>query len=208
MASFDTAYNTYIKPNEGGYANVVGDKGGETYAGIARNYFPNWKGWVSIDYWKKLHGEPKRNQMFPEINYLVEAFYKDWWNAKRFGEINSQEIANLLFDYNVNSGVTAIKAVQRLAGVTADGAIGPQTIAAINKADAATLFNALKEDRRKLFESLAKKPGQSQFYEGWMARLSRFNDMVTPTNTGIAVLIVAVLGTIFFLTTDSKKVSV
>lgn len=37
---------------EGGYANVLGDKGGETYMGISRVYWPSWPGWPVIDDWR------------------------------------------------------------------------------------------------------------------------------------------------------------
>ena len=38
--------------HEGGYANVQGDKGGETYMGISRVYWPSWPGWPVIDDWR------------------------------------------------------------------------------------------------------------------------------------------------------------
>ena len=43
MSEFQPAFESMIV-NEGGYklTNVSGDKGGMTYAGIARNRWPNW----------------------------------------------------------------------------------------------------------------------------------------------------------------------
>lgn len=203
MASFDTAYNTYIKPNEGGYAFVPGDKGGETYAGIARNYFGNWPGWVPIDFYKRTKGAPKLNQKFPDVQQMVDQFYRDWWNAKRFGEINSQEVSNLLFDYNVNSGSLAVKAIQRLVGQSADGSMGVATITAINKANPAKLHNDLKEERRQLFTRLAQQRNQSQFLKGWMARLNRFEDLAKP---GIGILAILVtVGAIYLIVKMKDK---
>jgi len=46
--SFSPAY-AIVKVNEGGYVNDPVDKGGETYAGIARNIFGSWEGWSIID---------------------------------------------------------------------------------------------------------------------------------------------------------------
>ena len=46
--AFEEAFPEMIK-HEGGYANVVGDSGGETYKGVSRNNFPNWEGWKIID---------------------------------------------------------------------------------------------------------------------------------------------------------------
>lgn len=202
MASFETAYNKYIKPNEGGYSNVAGDKGGETYAGIARNYFPTWAGWSYIDS-QKAGGTIPRGKMFPAVQQYVDQFYRDWWNSKLFGRINSQDIANLLFDYNVNSGALAIKAIQRIVGVSADGAMGPVTIAAINKQDPAKVYNALKAERKALYDRLAQQPDQAQFYNGWMARLKKFPDLVVP-GLGIVALIITI-GAVYYLFTLQDK---
>jgi lysozyme family protein len=176
MASFDLAYKKYIQPNEGGYSNIPQDKGGETYAGIARNYHPSWEGFSYIDFIKRTKGEIDRNTKFPDIQYAVDQFYLNWWNTARFGEIKNQDVANLLFDFNVNSSSTAIKTIQRLVGATADGVMGPATVAAINNyKDQAKLHDALKEERRKLYEYLIQKdPTQSVFADGWAARLARF----------------------------------
>lgn len=201
MAQFDIAYRKYILPNEGGYANVATDKGGETYAGIARNFFPNWQGWTYIDFVKRTDGPIKHNAKFPSIQWMVDQFYRDWWNEKRFGEINSQEVANLLFDYNIHSSTHAIKAIQQLVGVTADGAMGPKTIAAINKADPAKLHDALKEQRRQFLDTLSKKPGQEIFREGWLARVANFPSMVasSPTVWGtVLVLSLVAVGIYYF----------
>jgi hypothetical protein len=37
--------------NEGGFKliDIAADRGGQTYAGIARNFHPNWPGWHCID---------------------------------------------------------------------------------------------------------------------------------------------------------------
>lgn len=201
MASFDIAYNTYIKPNEGGYSNVPQDKGGETYAGIARNYHPSWPGWTYIDFIKRTKGEIARNAKFPDIQHQVDQFYLEWWNSRRYGEIKSQDLANLLFDYNVNSSTTAIKAVQRLVGVPIDGVMGPMTIAAINAADPVKLYNALKEDRRQLYEALiARDPSQEVFRSGWMARLARFPTLTIATTATVGFIIVglALLGIYYY----------
>ena len=47
MADFLPAYEAMIR-NEGGYVlhDVPGDRGGMTYAGIARNMNPQWPGWA------------------------------------------------------------------------------------------------------------------------------------------------------------------
>ena len=48
MADFDLAYAPVAKW-EGGWTHDSGDKGGETFRGCARNFFPNEPIWPVID---------------------------------------------------------------------------------------------------------------------------------------------------------------
>ncbi len=128
MSDFLQAYERMIV-NEGGYVlhTVAGDKGGMTYAGIARNRWPQWAGWSVID----AGGEPQAD--------LVRGFYRvNFWMALRLEEVQSQDVARTLFDFGVNAGVgTAAKLAQVVVGTTPDGRIGPKSLAAINAADPA-----------------------------------------------------------------------
>lgn len=45
---FKLAYAATMK-NEGGYANNPHDRGGETWRGIARNFWGSWPGWKTVD---------------------------------------------------------------------------------------------------------------------------------------------------------------
>lgn len=208
MASFDIAYTKYIKPAEGGYANVTGDKGGETYGGIARNYWPAWSGWPLIDKKKAAAGGTiKRGTIFPDLDASTRQFYLDWWNKGMFSQIASQDIANLLFDYNVNSGATAIKAIQRLVGSGPDGVMGPATVSAINSANTTKLYNDLLAQRKGLYQSIvANDPSQQVFWNGWMNRLKSFPELVTPRNTAVVLLFIglAVWGGYHFFGSKSK----
>ena len=131
MANFEIAYNLTAK-YEGGYANVKGDNGGETYAGIARKFWPNWEGWNIVDKNKPL----KHNQFIKDDNLkaAVKSFYKrQFWDSFMGDKINDQAIANRIYDFGVNAGVSAsIKMVQRALGVTETGKITESLISLIN----------------------------------------------------------------------------
>lgn len=202
MADFLTAYRKFIEPNEGGYSNVKNDKGGETYAGIARAFHKTWEGWTIIDMKKSRYkdGVIPRNTKFPDIQFLVERFYRDMWDRNLFGQIHNQDVANLLFDYYVHSGSYAIKAIQKLTGAVTDGVMGPKTIQAINSyPNQARLHDNLKAQRQVFLESLIKAdPTQEDFRTGWMARIARFPDLLSPGGTA-AVIGIAALALIFFL---------
>lgn len=204
--SFSPAYDI-VKVNEGGYANIAADKGGETYAGIARNYNPDWKGWVYIDYIKRTKGAIKNNSKFPDIQYLVEEFYETRFNKNRFGEIRSQKITNLLFDYHVHSGSIAIKAIQRLVGVTADGAVGSQTIDAINRVNEDSLYTALLNERKAFLEKvITSNAGYEQFRAGFAKRMAQFEQFITtPGGIGTAIIVLLAIGTATAILIASKK---
>lgn len=103
MADFLIAYKI-TSANEGGYVNDPHDSGGETYAGITRKNFPHWPGWIFIDNHKPI----KYNTIFPELELLVEAFYKiEFWHPINGDNITDQEIANDAYDMAVNAGIGA-----------------------------------------------------------------------------------------------------
>ncbi len=195
MSSFNEAYKIVLQ-NEGGYANNPKDKGGETYAGIARNFFPDWEGWRIIDV-KKLTtflrtGIPN-NATFSELKSLVDKFYLDRWNLFRLSEIKNQNLATLLFDYIINSGsVTPIKAIQEIVGVTVDGKIGTLTIEAINKGNAKEIFSKLLKHRSEHYKNIiAKDPTQKEFEETWNNRLQVFSSF--SSNSSIVFLLIILL---------------
>lgn len=193
MANFATAYHEYIKPAEGGYSNVTADKGGETYAGISRRYFPNWEGWKVIDSYKE-NGEMKRNTIFPALDNAVTAFYFSRWNGQNFSFIQNQDIANLLFDFYVNSGGSAIKGIQGLVGVTKDGVMGQNTLKAINESNAKVLYSKLMNYRENFYKNIiAKDPTQKKFESGWTNRLAMFPSVSNIVAMLIFVMLVVVL---------------
>lgn len=171
--------------HEGNYANVAGDRGGETYKGIARNIHRTWKGWALIDAWKRQHGEPRRNQYLPiaGLDELVQAFYKQYYWDKIYGDkFKSAELAMLIFDTYVHSGGTGVKLLQQAANqlgasLKVDGAFGPITFSTINNMSAGKVHDKLKQVRREFLQRLSQRPGQSQFERGWLARIDSFPDL-------------------------------
>lgn len=186
MADFQKAY-AITAQNEGKFANNPHDKGGMTYKGISRVYWPKWGGWKYVDgCLAQLVKQPDYgttayrnwveylNKCLEQINVLqalVLAFYKDnFW--KRLGEINSQDLAAFVYDKDVNTGSKGSKWLQEALGVTVDGSIGPKTIAAANAANPVTLLERMEELARSYYIQLAANdPSQKQFLNGWLARV-------------------------------------
>lgn len=162
VADFLPAFERMIV-NEGGYVlhAVADDKGGQTYAGIARNRWPKWAGWGVID----AGGEPHAD--------LVRGFYRaNFWTALRLEEVELQDVAQNLFDFSVNAGVgTAAKLAQVAVGTTPDGRIGPKTLAAINAIDPELFvlrFSLAKITRYR--DIVTRDRSQGKFLLGWINR--------------------------------------
>lgn len=187
MADFLKAYQTTLE-NEGGFACNPSDKGGVTYKGIARNFWPKWGGWRYVDgcvdqltkmpaygtqeyyNWAK-----HLNSKLAEINALqslVQVFYKvNFWDTARLDEITDQRVATWIFDHAVNGGARGIKWIQEAVGVVADGQIGQKSIAAINSADPLTLLESARNIAVNYrLEKVKKDPSQKQFLHSWLSR--------------------------------------
>lgn len=191
MAVFEKAYFTYVKPWEGYYANVAGDKGLETYAGITKKNFPDWEGFKVIDAYKRARGGSLPNNFkIPELENMVTDFYLSrLWTPNGFGKIQNQEIANLLFDFFVNSGTGAITSIQKIVGATPDGVMGPATISAINSADSKKVYDALLNARKNWFVRIVERdPTQKKFLAGWLNRLSAFPQTIMFAGIGLSFL--------------------
>lgn len=165
MADFSPAFERMIQ-NEGGYrlVNIAADRGGQTYAGIARNFHPNWPGWRFVD-----------NQQMEnlELSALVRDFYRvQFWEKISGEQIPNQVVAESIFDFCVNAGVsTGIKLAQIVVGAVPDGRLGPVTLAKLNDMDPAVfvLKYALAKIARYA-EICNKNREQSKFLLGWINR--------------------------------------
>ncbi len=155
MAEFLKAYAP-VKQWEGGWCDVPGDSGGETYAGIARNFFPNWRGWPLIDAAKRHNSFREGSSAFsrhlstlPGLADLVTDWYRvEWWERMRLGQF-PQIVADELFEQAVNLGRGGSgRYVQRLCNafnrrrgprgeerifpdLAEDGCLGPKSLSAM-----------------------------------------------------------------------------
>lgn len=145
MADFTKAYNrTGI--NEGLWSNVIGDAGGETWKGIARNLHPNWEAWTLIDFIKSglIFPEKPTKKDIDKLNKAllaneklelsVRKFYKnEFWDKTRGDEILIQLIAESIYDSSVNMGYKqAIKLAQRSAALKESGIMDDITLNKLN----------------------------------------------------------------------------
>lgn len=161
MADFAPAFEAMIR-NEGGYVlhDVPGDRGGQTYAGIARKMNPQWPGWALID----------RGQEVPAA--MVREFYKvNYWDPIKGDRISSQVVAQTIFDFHVNAGAVARKLAQLVVGATPDGVIGDKTLAALNAYDEAKFVMAYALVKIARYRDIVTRDrSQMKFLLGWINR--------------------------------------
>ena len=199
MANFQKAQKITHR-NEGGYANNPNDRGGETYAGVARKFHPEWRGWIFVDeavgkYVAKHNKRPSNNwnasSFFRSIgqNYDAERLEQEvnklykhqYWDVLQLDGLNDQDIANQIYDFGVNAGVSrSAKMLQQAFNesqngkLAQDGKIGAKTLGAINALSSqglAEVYNKFRELRIEYYQAIASRdPSQIGFLAGWTKR--------------------------------------
>lgn len=157
MADFSPAFQ-WMLPHEGGYSFVEGDNGGKTKYGISQAAYPSL--------------------MIEELTLeeAKEIYERDYWN-NTYARIESQAVANKIFDMAVNMGHSqAHKLLQRACvkcgkDVKEDGYFGDKTLLAVNSIPENNLLMAIRSEASEFYTHLAAaKPSNVQFLKGWLAR--------------------------------------
>lgn len=146
--NFDQAFDRLLG-NEGGYTTGEGDPGGETNWGISKRSYPT----VNI---KELTREDAK-----------ELYRRDFWQRGQMDQYDGA-IAFQVFDAAVNHGIeTAVRMMQRAAGVADDGYIGPVTVAAVKSKSVTDMLMLLTAERLDFWRKLSTWP---TFGKGWAGR--------------------------------------
>ena len=150
--------------SEGGFklTNIPGDRGGMTYAGIARNKHPDWAGWPMI-----MGGK------LPSKDMVADFYRAEYWTTCRCDDLPGG-VDYAVFDFAVNAGRgRAIKLLQQAVGVADDGVIGPMTLAAVRRSDAKHTLDNFSAAKSSFYKRLVDAdPSQAKFFKGWMNRVA------------------------------------
>lgn len=148
--NFDRAFERLIG-HEGGYVNDPRDPGGETKFGISKRSYP---------------AEDIKGLTLERAKAI---YRRDFWGVAGCDAVPDAMKFDL-FDMAVNSGpVTAIKTLQRSAGVTPDGLLGPITLQALNSTPAPRLVARFNGHRLDFMTDLKTWP---VFGKGWAKRVA------------------------------------
>lgn len=135
MNRFDYSLAFVTQPRiEGGFNNHKADRGGATNHGITQKKYDEFRKWC---------GSTPRSVRYITTDEYTAIYRIDYWNAAKCGVL-PPPLDLYVFDFAVNSGPgRAVRTLQSLLGVAADGDVGPVTIDALQEEVAAGLLPEL-----------------------------------------------------------------
>jgi type VI secretion system secreted protein VgrG len=186
MISYDQFKNNILPitlRHEGGYANVKGDNGGETYRGISTKNNPNWKGWEILEKYKPLsRGDIINDNALKDL--VAKCYYEKYFIGNHFEQIESELVALQLFDFAVHGGFSW-RRIQRILNekhnqtLVTDSIFGKKTLAAINQIAKKDISFSILENRKQRLENIIEEnPSQAKFRKGWMRRIDTMKFIV------------------------------
>lgn len=173
--AFSTLAIPWIFDAEGGYVNVVGDKGGTTKYGISLRYLMDCPD-GDIDRDGDVDNDDIRLLTRDDV---IRLYQRDYWVVNGC-EVFPPALGLCLFDAAVNhGGRVGRQLIQSGLGVKADGMFGPVTLEAVRVAenDKERRMQVITEygaHRAIRFASIIRDDRSQQKFElGWLRRLMR-----------------------------------
>ena len=173
MADFDVFLPIVLR-FEGGYVDDPTDPGGETNKGITMATFQQ----CSHDL---LGLDPTSDQLKALTDAQAGLIYKAlYWNKVQGDALVSQDLANIVCDFFVNSGTHATKLLQHVlnnmgANLVEDGALGAASLQALAGLDQVQVYRQYKAGRIAYYQGLGQR--FPQFLKGWLNRVNCFPDL-------------------------------
>jgi lysozyme family protein len=164
--SLDTAL-AFTLHEEGGYVDNPNDHGGATNHGITQHTYDTYR----LN--RRLPAASVRDIQDQEVRDIYESMY--WVPAHC--SMMSLALGECHFDWAVNHGVHgALKTLQEVLGIEADGVWGPNTEAALLAQDHDDLWRPYNQLRREWYQADAEHdPSQAEFLTGWLHRVDRLD---------------------------------
>ena len=138
-----------VYEREGGL-NPKEPTGDISYKGIRQNVY---------DDYATLHGLKQKS--VKDLTAQESTKYYDDEVYSRIGGIQSDKLAEVMFDFVANSGPKVIKLLQKRVGAKADGIIGEKTLEKIDKYGEDRLADDLLDDRLNFIKGIKNKKFQS-----------------------------------------------
>lgn len=167
MSQFPPALNFVLDHEDRNRAYaVVPDPGGAAIAGI------NSRAWPTA------YANIARLPQVQRASAVANFYQTEFWNVMRLGGLQSQDLANRVLDCGVNCGLyTATRMLQSALNtaygwkIAVDGILGPDSLTAINDADAERLLAAYRQARVEHYENIVKlNPADEVYLPAWKER--------------------------------------
>lgn len=160
--NFEHCLNIILE-HEGGYVNHPDDPGGITNHGVTKRVFEEWIG-------EEVTEDEMRNLSVGDVAPIYRIRY---WDRMKCNNLPSG-LDLCVFDFGVNAGPSrAVKYLQSIIGATADGVIGPRTLALLDdylkSNDIEDLIEKYQSDRQTYYEGLNHF---KTFGRGWTRRVN------------------------------------
>ena len=158
-ARFD-ACMPFVFKAEGGYSDNPNDPGGPTNFGITLATLKAYEGDQALT-------AEDVKKLTPDV--AKEIYRSAYWNRMQCGSLpNGLDLE--VFDFGVNAGPgEAVKMLQKIVGVTADGSIGPITLSALGQFKPRDLISRYSDARLAYYKALNKP----DFDQGWATRANQ-----------------------------------
>lgn len=155
---------------EGGLADHPSDPGGRTMRGVTQRVY---------NAFRVEHGKPTQDVALITDAEVELVYHTGYWIPAKC-EALPWPASLLHFDAAVNHGLAgAAKILQRAVGVTADGRIGPQTLAAVASLPVTLLCGRMLFERLDLYERICLGRKESRvFLLAWVSRVNALRDRV------------------------------
>ena len=128
---------------------------------------------INSHYWPREFEEIKAASTIVQKQNLVFKFYQiNFWNPMKLGGLDSQDLANRVFDEGVNASThIAIKLLQRSLHVLEDGTMGPDTLQAANIQDPDKVLALYRTTRLNYYRRVVDvNSDDSRFFGEWEKR--------------------------------------
>lgn len=186
---------------EGGYTDDPNDPGGATNLGITQNEY---------DAWRTAQGLPTQSVELITDDEANTIYYNNYWVPMNCAALPAG-LDCAVFQAGVNIGpATAVEMLQGILNVTADGVVGPATLAAITPANTSSVIAAFLAAQQNYYQSLAQtNSSEASFLDGWMNRVASTANYIATNFLGTAgISLMILLGALAaYLLFASKKKS-
>lgn len=167
MADARTAILITLDPNhEGGFQRMPNDRANWTGGQVGLGILMGTKyGITALDM-------PGVNIANLTVDVATAYYQQNYWKDL-YSQINSQAVANKLFDMGVLFGVgTAVKLLQMALNTVADGIFGPTTLMLTNEANSTLLLHSFQDElHTHAAKVAAENPNDAADLPDWNRRI-------------------------------------